>query len=356
MSKWISQFRMLFERLCQFLQWWKEGMLAFLPDHLQKKWLASSQLLLIALQDNKLNLLSFLPLKTTELKSYDLALSNTAKDEFYKLLDHYHKRCLLIPRAHILITELSLPAATQKNLNSVIGYEIDRLTPYKMNEVYFDHKIQGISNEGRNILIKVFIIPKVILDETLAKFSGLNIRFDGVKVNGEDGIINILPKSLRSNLNKTEKNARLLWTLAVLALTFAFIAPLLYLRQNTINLEKKAATLMPKAQTLSELEGNLNNLIIGNNFLSNRKAELVPVLVISNELSRLMPLDSYIEALDYDGKRITIRGLAKQASALSSLLESSAYFSEVTQTAPIVSDGRGSERFGFSIKVEKGQP
>lgn len=352
----MSQFKVLIEHLCQFLQWWKEGLLSCLPDGFRKKWLGSSQSLLLTLQDNRLILSLSTNSKIEELKSYSLPLESKLKGDFYKLLDRYNKRYLLISKADILTSELSLPAVTQKNLATVVGFEIDRLTPYKMNEVYFEPKVHGRSNEGRNILVKVYLIPKIILDGLLEKITSLNIRLDGVKVHGEDIVVNILPKSIRSGLNKTEKNARLLWIVSFALLLFALGTPLVYLRQKAIFLEKKAAILIPKAQALSEEEARLGDLINANNFLFKRKSEIVPMLIISNELSRLMPLDAYIEALDYDGKRIIIRGIAKQASQLSSLLESSSYFKEITQTSPIISDGQGNERFGFSMKVERDGP
>ena len=36
-----------------------------------------------------------------------------------------------------------MPAATEENLPQVLSFEMDRLTPFRSDEVYFDHRVVG---------------------------------------------------------------------------------------------------------------------------------------------------------------------------------------------------------------------
>ncbi|EGH49288.1 fimbrial assembly, partial [Pseudomonas syringae pv. pisi str. 1704B] len=47
------------------------------------------------------------------------------------------RRVLLLPPSAVLLQTLQLPAAAARNLSTVVGYELDRFTPFDAGQLYF---------------------------------------------------------------------------------------------------------------------------------------------------------------------------------------------------------------------------
>jgi general secretion pathway protein L len=61
-----------------------------------------------------------------------------------------------VPRRKVLFRYVSLPEAVESNLRTVLGYEMDRYTPYAEEKVYFDFKI--LDRDPASHLLKVLLI------------------------------------------------------------------------------------------------------------------------------------------------------------------------------------------------------
>ncbi len=60
---------------------------------------------------------------------------------------------LCIPKEWTILTTAELPAAVKENLSGVIAYELDRLTPLKPEEAYYDFRL--LREEGEKIFILI---------------------------------------------------------------------------------------------------------------------------------------------------------------------------------------------------------
>lgn len=59
---------------------------------------------------------------------------------------------LSIPKAWSIITSTEFPASVKDNLNDVISYELDRITPFSSDEAFYDYMVIG-ENEGKISLL-----------------------------------------------------------------------------------------------------------------------------------------------------------------------------------------------------------
>ena len=63
--------------------------------------------------------------------------------------------CLSIPREWVMVRTAELPITVKDNLADVIGYELDRLTPFSPESAYYDFKVLSETEEKLNIVVTV---------------------------------------------------------------------------------------------------------------------------------------------------------------------------------------------------------
>ena len=71
-----------------------------------------------------------------------------------------------LPADQVLRKTITLPAAVEDNLAQVLAYDLDRHTPFKPDEVYFDAAIVGRDPSKREIRVDWAAALKTVVDQT----------------------------------------------------------------------------------------------------------------------------------------------------------------------------------------------
>jgi general secretion pathway protein L len=78
------------------------------------------------------------------------------------------------------------------------------------------------------------------------------------------------------------------------------------------------------------------------------------VVVLLDEISRLMPDDAWVSELRIDGDIVDMTGYARQATALLPLFEHSALFEDARFSSPVRFDpAQDRERFGLRVRLRR---
>lgn len=75
--------------------------------------------------------------------------------------------------------QVLLPMAAQENLRQVLEYELERLLPFRVEDVYFDFVPMG--RRGDRLAVCLIAVPRERLDEILDALSGLGAAVVGVE-------------------------------------------------------------------------------------------------------------------------------------------------------------------------------
>ncbi len=355
MLKFLSILTQVNLHFLQFIQWWKEGLVQFLPLAWRQKLQQGYRELWLTCDKKELILMSSIQQKVKHVQTFNLPIESMHLSGTGSMLSAFDRYYLLLPQHNVLTYRLNLPIAAQRNLRQVVGFDLDRLTPYRAEEVYFDAMVTGRTNENKNIQVKLLVVPRPCVDTMLAHIAPLQLPLDGVRVEGDNGVFRLLP-TMKTIRTKQVRILQRLWLMVTVVAFIVFLLPLLLMRYEVINRQKALASLTNEVDAVSLRENQLYEMIELNEVVLQRKLAQVPLLQVMDELSRLLPESAYIEYFEYTGNnQITIRGLAKQASPLTGVLSESPLFSEVTQVAPIVPDNRGNERFGFRLTINPPQ-
>lgn len=252
-----------------------------------------------------------------------------------------------------------LPAAAEDNLQQVITFEMDRLTPFKADQVYFGVRVIEKLPETRQIRVELALTPKQTLDPLLDELAACGWRPDRVDVgpgyagSGHD----LLPEKFRPRKNKLPQVLAAISAVAFgLLLLAALLLPVLMDRALVRELEKDVKTAGKTAKEVESLREGVQKLEHETGFLAERKRTEPAMLDMLNELTRVIPDQTSLYGLQYRDRKVVIQGHSPAASSLIELIEASPYFKNTSFVSPVIKDiTSGQERFQIASEVVNGR-
>ncbi len=350
-----------------FFTWWGRELLACLPERWRKVLAERSETLLLDQRDGETVVWRE---HRDDIREYariqrDLPAEAQAA-EFHRLReaigDPMVRTVFCIPGERVLSRTLVLPAAAEDNLRQVLQFEMDRQTPFKADQVYFDSRVVGRDAAGRNIRVELVLIPRTQLDEELS-VAPAGSELDGVDTwRGQPGQgrrgANLLPYERRAK----RRNLRLPLNLGLAALALVLLVVCMdeSLANRAAAVESMQAEVekaSEQARQVAELRKTLADSISGANFLADRKRKAPLAVAIINDLTERMPEDTYLERLQIENKRVELQGQGSEAARLISLLSSSPCLGNPGFQGQVQPDARtGKERFQISAELKECDP
>jgi len=250
---------------------------------------------------------------------------------------------------------IELPAAAFGSLDEAVGFEIDRLTPFKAEDVISRTKV---ANVGSNALTcDVTVVPRARIQAAMTWAAAQGIRLDRIYVRGETGepiYLANLP-SKQAGERKSARRWRSPWLLALGAIVFAAAAFSFHLdRQQAIldtylaeiaKTRTLAAATIASRDRIAHLRAALDEAIV-------RRRALPLMADLLAETTKRLPDDSWLTEFRLADGRMQYSGYSKSAASLVPVIEASDLFQGARLSAPVTSDARlGRERFSIEAKI-----
>ena len=267
---------------------------------------------------------------------------------------------LVLPQASVLRRRVGLPAAAEEHLDKVLGFEMDRQTPFRADQLYVDSRIVKRDLTARTVLVDMLAIPRTVLDQRLAAVG--NIALDGVDVGGSEGLagFNVLPIERRARRTNQRLRLNIILALSVVALLWLVMWQSLQLRESAISrLSETMDESRLQATQTTELKRQLRDAIEGANFLAKKKAEQPITVDVLNEITQLIPDDTWLERVSFTQTekvvQLQLQGQSSRADKLIGLLTKSQCLTNPQFIGIIQPDGAtGKERFTLSADLKTG--
>jgi general secretion pathway protein L len=259
--------------------------------------------------------------------------------------------------------ELSLPAAVKDNLTQVVGYELDRYTPFKEDQVYFAVKVLDGENEPGQIRVMLILTLRETFDVLYEdiKSMGMSPQFVDYEATPNDldhhyDDYNLLPVNLRE---KTSNTPRLIYSglsaAIVLLLGAALVLPP-WFEYRTVNiLQEKIDAIEKDAKGVKFLQQEIDGIIEETRLLIAEKKSVPAVIEMLNKLSTIMKDDTWLGYAQYSDGHLQIQGESPAASALIGVLEEADIFANARFVSPVTQD-KVSQQERFQITVDVTPP
>jgi general secretion pathway protein L len=346
----------------RFMRWWGSELLSLLPPRWQELARTRGDRLVVQLGDPELIVNLCTDDSQRELGRYGPGEREALNAALAGLPIRGTEVVLRLEAHAVLSRTLDLPLEAEENLREVLAFEMDRLTPFRAEDVYYDAEIIAKRPNARQLQVKLSVVPRETLDQALERLARLGLRPASVNAfeagPGEagtcaDGSVNLLPPERRPRLRRPGTRLNLpLAVLAVLLLLAVVSLPLAQQRTLVANLKSLLEEAQQKAEAVELLHEELNSFAEESRFLIEQRRNAPRIVHVLAEITALLPDDTWVSALEISQGEITIQGESPSASILIGLIEASPSFHNASFGSPVIQDQRtGRERFQLSADI-----
>src|SRR5579875_400946 len=83
---------------------------------------------------------------------------------------------LALPPQLILEQQVALPLAAERELDTVLRYEMDRLTPFPADSVFWSWALEGRDRQRGRLLLRLRLVPRAAVEGVLAGLASVGLR------------------------------------------------------------------------------------------------------------------------------------------------------------------------------------
>ncbi|MEG2804211.1 PilN domain-containing protein [Stenotrophomonas sp.] len=337
------------------LRWWRRSLLAWLPERWQWALGWSRARLMLRQHGDQLQVLRQTGAACETVLELPWPQTPAALEQRLDARLRTLPRHWLLPATAALRRPMRLPAAAGARLRDVVGFEIDRQTPFEPAQVSFDVRELGALEDGQ-LQVELVVMPRSALDQWADQVGPWAQALAGIDVEDGQGHplgVNLLPPAQRQTLRDPMRRWNLLMAAATLVLLALAGQQILDNRQASADVlrEQVNAAARDARQVAAERQ-QLQTLVEGAAFLEQTRGAHASTVELWNELTRLLPDGTYLEKLSVEGQSLQLIGLSREASQLVPLLQDSPLWRKVNLTGVLQADGGAAGRDRFTLTAE----
>ena len=351
-------------QLKDFLKWWGQGLLLLLPA----RWLArlrhTPDTITVEQRDDTLTFRRYAgadrQLSAERSVSMDDEPGKAAVTDWLGEQADSLKLVLLLPQDCCLQKRLTYPLAAEKELRSVLEFELDKQTPFAGDRVYFDYLITGRDTAADQLHITLCLVLRDVLHKCLDAIRFLDMLPTAATTASDDSFetVNFMPPP---EADATRSAARPLGRLCLAAFILfitALYLPLLRYASVIEEFENRVEQARTGAMQAQALDNKKRNILERVDFLSDQAEHHIPPLQVIHDLTRRLPDNTWVNRLGIRSGEIQVHGESDAAAAVVQLMEESDYFEQAQFRSPVTknsSTGKDQFHIAAGLRLESGR-
>ena len=217
---------------------------------------------------------------------------------------------LALPPASVLVQEVVLPPLAASDLRRLVTAEMDRLTPFTAEAVYFDIERPRRDLGTGHSCVSLAVVPRHVADQALEQATGQGLTTRRLGLLGADRrLVFDFTRSMReTGHGRGPDNGVLSWWIAAAVLLLVNIGLLVGRDINAVQSLRQSVDLQQPTVALAQrLRGRVEGDIAGRRDLLQRRAQSEPLKVL-DAASRAFPVPQWIQRLEWNGHTVRIVG------------------------------------------------
>lgn len=321
-------------------RWWIDELAGMLPQN-WREWLSRGSHVVAEIEDDR------------------LVYRNEGSNETFTARPRGAVK-FLMPANRVLLRQLELPILPMSDVRRMIALDIDRLTPFQPDQVYFDAEVTARDQESGRQQVTLGILPR----ETASKFLDYarenNLHPAAIGVAPRNGIghdFDFLSAMRDAQGGSAAQRRSLYWWGAAAVLLILNLALLTYRDSSRLDELRQAveAQQAPVAVALRTREKVDRERARRAELLA--KKQTSSVLPVLDAVTQAVPQDAWVKRFEWNGRAVHITGYRKTSSDILARLEASPVLHNARSLITEVrNDPDANQQFDMSAERLQGAP
>jgi len=235
----------------------------------------------------------------------------------------------------LLERPVDLPLAAEQDLDRVVGYEMDRLTPFAASDVVWHASVAKRDAAQRQVRVRLSLVPRRALQPYLDLLLRAGLEPTWVEASAADGTLRrIALAASRPDPARRRTITALAGVVAALAIA-AIITPFIAQALAGAATERAINLLAPKVAQVESLRQHIAANAVDADALTAEQAHVGDALQVLAAVTDIVPDDSYLTELTLHQGKLGLSGQSPAAARLILALSADPAFRNPAFAAPV---------------------
>jgi general secretion pathway protein L len=234
----------------------------------------------------------------------------------------------LIPASEVLLRDLELPLLPMSDLKRMIALDIDRLTPFQADQVYFDAEITTRDQDSGRQHVALGVLRRATAEKFLGFARENDLEPVAIGVTAGAGVaapnFDFLSAMRDAQGSDAAQRRSLYWWGGAAALLVLNLALLTYRDSSSLDELRQTVEAQQAPVTVAlRTRDKVDHEIARRADLLDRKQKTSPLPVL-DAVTTAVPQDAWVSRFEWNGRTVHIRGQRKTSNDILARLEASA--------------------------------
>jgi general secretion pathway protein L len=244
---------------------------------------------------------------------------------------------LRLAEEDVLAKTLVLPLAAERELDQALLFEMDRETPFKPDELYWNHRVEAVDRQNARLQVRLVLAPKENLSPLIERLALARITPVRAEIgDGPDAGFWLPLDNHRQTADRGPR--RLLKPLAAccaLLVAAAIATPFVRQSITAARLDQSLASGRAAAGEADKLHGEIARLTGSAELIVREREKVGRPLAVIAAATRVLPDDTYLTEMQLQQRKLTMSGRSAAAAKLIGAVAADSEFHNPTFAAPV---------------------
>lgn len=264
---------------------------------------------------------------------------------------------LRLPAGMLLERSVTLPIAAERDPRGVLTYEMDRLTPFRAEEVFWTWSITQRDRAHGRLILQLSLVPRAAVRALAGALAAAGLHATALEIPRPAGApcrIGLDPTPTRGAALRRGALAGAALGCAILALA-ALATPFVRQAAARAEMERQIAALRPAVAEAEALRRRIDGAAAGSDVIAAEQARVGDALGVVAAVTAALPDDTYLLDFSLRGGRLELAGRSAAAARLIGVLSADPALRNPAFAAPVTRvEGRSQDQ--FSIRADIAPP
>lgn len=253
---------------------------------------------------------------------------------------------LVLPQGGILSRDVTLPRVAASNAARTIGYDLDRLTPFRQDDVLWSVQRKPGVERGEQIIFRLLVVPRFLVSAALDTLDRAGISPTCISMDTAADTPLTIP------LGKTARKSHPVGRVLALCAAVLVAAPFVSQQITLFRLHHAIAALSDGRTQAEDIRRRIAAFTAAPAALAREEHRIGSPLHIIGTLTDALPDDTFLTAMHIHERHVTMEGESAQATRLIGVLEHDAAFSDAAFSGPVTrSENKQMDVFTINAKA-----
>ena len=259
---------------------------------------------------------------------------------------------LRVPPAMLLEREITLPLAAERDLARVLGYEMDRLTPFQAKDVIWSHEVLARDRARNRIVLRLSLIPYAPVAAILAWLDRAGLPVSAVQAGAENPPRLVRLRRAPTARERWDRRLTIAAASACALLALAALAvPVARQSAALAAVDARIEALRPLTAEADALRRRIADARASGDAIAEQRNRSGDALAALAAVTEILPDDTFLTEFALSQRKVALRGQSASAPRLIALLAADPAIRNPAFTAPVTRGEGGRDQFALQAEV-----